>query len=42
MTEKGLKGKDGVEIPKEIAEATSAKYREVFQKLTGKKLEEVL
>lgn len=36
LTENGLKGKEGVEMPTDIAEKTGAKYREAYQMLTGK------
>ncbi|KAK6828090.1 phosphoribosylaminoimidazole-succinocarboxamide synthase [Apiospora arundinis] len=42
LTKEGLKAKEGVEVPKEIADATSSKYKEAFRMLTGKSLEEVL
>ncbi|KAK5660690.1 hypothetical protein OQA88_12054 [Cercophora sp. LCS_1] len=42
LTEKGLKGKDGVEMPPEIAEATGARYQDAFRRLTGRTLEEAL
>ncbi|KAI0130128.1 phosphoribosylaminoimidazole-succinocarboxamide synthase [Xylariales sp. AK1849] len=42
LTKEGLKGKQDVEVPEEIVEATSDRYRDVFELLVGKKLEEVL
>ncbi|KXJ94099.1 putative phosphoribosylaminoimidazole-succinocarboxamide synthase [Microdochium bolleyi] len=42
LTREGLKGKDGVEVPEDIAKATSDKYREVFELLTGRTLEEAM
>lgn len=36
LTSNGLKGKEDVEIPAEIVEKTAAKYREAYEKLTGK------
>ena len=36
LTEFGLKGKQGVEMPKEVVAETVAKYREAFRKLTGR------
>lgn len=42
LTENGLKGKEGVEMPAEIAEATGARYQDAFQRLTGRTLEESL
>ncbi|KAI0839593.1 phosphoribosylaminoimidazole-succinocarboxamide synthase [Hypoxylon sp. FL0890] len=42
LTEKGLKGKEGVEVPEDVLRATGERYREVFRRLTGKTLEEAL
>ncbi|KAI4866625.1 phosphoribosylaminoimidazole-succinocarboxamide synthase [Hypoxylon rubiginosum] len=42
LTENGLKGKEGVEVPEDILRATSDRYKEVFRRLTGKTLEETL
>lgn len=42
LTEKGLKGKEGVEMPADIAEATGMRYQEAFQKLTGRTIDGVL
>jgi len=42
LTEKGLKGKDGVEMPAEIADATAARYQDAFRRLTGKTLSDAL
>jgi phosphoribosylaminoimidazole-succinocarboxamide synthase len=42
LTREGLKGKEGVEMPEEIANKTSEKYQEAFEMLTGKKWEKVL
>ncbi|XXH02375.1 hypothetical protein Hte_008750 [Hypoxylon texense] len=42
LTENGLRGKEGVEVPEEILKATSDRYKEVFRRLTGKTLEEAL
>ncbi|KAK1833142.1 phosphoribosylaminoimidazolesuccinocarboxamide synthase, variant [Podospora conica] len=42
LTAGGLKGKEGVEMPEEIAEATGARYRDAFRMLTGRTLEETL
>ncbi|KAF8249720.1 SAICAR synthetase [Wilcoxina mikolae CBS 423.85] len=36
LTINGLKGKDGVEMPKDIAQKTSEKYVEAYELLTGK------
>ncbi|KAK3697133.1 Bifunctional purine biosynthetic protein ade1 [Vermiconidia calcicola] len=35
LTESGLKGKEGVEMPKDVVEGTSRKYREAYEKLTA-------
>ncbi|KAK0390817.1 hypothetical protein NLU13_0320 [Sarocladium strictum] len=40
LVREGLKGKEGVEIPKEIADKTEEKYKEVFHRLTGKTFDE--
>jgi phosphoribosylaminoimidazole-succinocarboxamide synthase len=37
LTKSGLKRKQGVEMPEEIAANTSRKYLEVYELLTGKK-----
>jgi phosphoribosylaminoimidazole-succinocarboxamide synthase len=42
LTSEGLKGKDGVEMPEEIVNATSEKYQEAFNMLTGETLQEAL
>ncbi|KAI0850745.1 SAICAR synthetase [Daldinia vernicosa] len=42
LTENGLKGKDGVEVPEDVLQATGERYAEVFRRLTGKTLEEAL
>lgn len=42
LTREGLKGKQGVSLPEEVREATLARYKDVFQRLTGKTLEETL
>ncbi len=42
LTKEGLKGKEGVEMPEEIARKTSEKYQEAFEMLTGKRWEAVL
>ncbi|CAJ2504306.1 Uu.00g117000.m01.CDS01 [Anthostomella pinea] len=42
LTKEGLKGKEGVVVPDDVLQATSDRYREVFQRLTGKTLEEAL
>lgn len=35
LTSKGLKGKEGVEVPEEIVEKTADKYKEAYEKITG-------
>jgi phosphoribosylaminoimidazole-succinocarboxamide synthase len=42
LTKEGLKAKEGVEMPEEIARRTSEKYQEAFEMLTGKKWKAVL
>lgn len=42
LTQQGLKYKEGVAMPADIAEATSARYRDAFRRLTGKTLEEAV
>ncbi|OTB04672.1 hypothetical protein M426DRAFT_320537 [Hypoxylon sp. CI-4A] len=42
LTENGLKGKEGVTVPEDVVRATGDRYKEVFQRLTGKTLEEAL
>ncbi|ETI26809.1 phosphoribosylaminoimidazolesuccinocarboxamide synthase [Cladophialophora carrionii CBS 160.54] len=42
LTQNGLKGKDDVEMPDDVVEATRAKYLEAFKVLTGKSLEAAL
>lgn len=37
LTREGLKGKQGVSMPEEVVKNTAEKYREAFEKLTGKK-----
>ncbi len=37
LTKEGLKGKQGVSMPEEVVKNTAEKYREAFEKLTGKK-----
>jgi phosphoribosylaminoimidazole-succinocarboxamide synthase len=39
LTSSGLKGKDGVAMPEEVVQETASKYREAYEKLTGKKWE---
>jgi len=42
LTGEGLKGRDGVEMPEAVVQETARKYREAFQKLTGKNWEKDL
>ncbi|KAK3363395.1 putative phosphoribosylaminoimidazole-succinocarboxamide synthase [Lasiosphaeria hispida] len=42
LTETGLKDKNGVAMTPEIADSTSARYKDAFKRLTGKTLEEAL
>ena len=42
LTKEGLKGKEGVKMPKDVVTGTSKKYEEAFRILTGKSLEEAL
>ncbi|ORY67606.1 phosphoribosylaminoimidazole-succinocarboxamide synthase-like protein [Pseudomassariella vexata] len=42
LTREGLKGVPDVEVPEEVVRATSERYKDVYQRLTGKSLEEAL
>ncbi|VBB73259.1 Putative phosphoribosylaminoimidazole-succinocarboxamide synthase [Podospora comata] len=42
LTKEGLKGKDGVEMPADIAQSTSERYLDAFKRLTGRTLQEAL
>ncbi|KAJ4158392.1 uncharacterized protein LMH87_008919 [Akanthomyces muscarius] len=42
LTANGLKGKPGVVLPDNVVAETTSKYREVFQKLTGKTIDQAL
>ncbi|KAF7533628.1 hypothetical protein G7054_g6933 [Neopestalotiopsis clavispora] len=42
LTENGLKGKPNVTVPEEILTATSERYQDVFERLVGKKLQDVI
>ncbi|KAL1866467.1 Bifunctional purine biosynthetic protein ade1 [Diaporthe australafricana] len=42
LTREGLKGKQGVELAEDVRQATLQKYKEVFQRLTGKSFEQAL
>lgn len=41
LTKEGLKGKQGVRMPESVVQGTVEKYREAYEKLTGKKWTEV-
>ena len=36
LTESGFKGNEGVEMPEDVVTETANKYREAYEKLTGK------
>lgn len=36
LTNSGLKGKDNVSMPEEVVAETASKYREAYEKITGK------
>lgn len=42
LTSNGLKGKPDVELPEAVVKETAAKYQDVFEKLTGKTLDQAL
>ncbi|PQE15204.1 phosphoribosylaminoimidazole-succinocarboxamide synthase protein [Rutstroemia sp. NJR-2017a WRK4] len=42
LTSEGLKSKEGVAMPEDIVSQTAHKYREAFEKLTGRKWEDAL
>ncbi|KAF4635122.1 hypothetical protein G7Y89_g2979 [Cudoniella acicularis] len=42
LVKEGLKGKEGVSMPEEVVKETTAKYREAFETLTGKKWEDAV
>ncbi|KAI0172826.1 phosphoribosylaminoimidazole-succinocarboxamide synthase [Hypoxylon sp. FL1284] len=42
LTDNGLKGKEGIEVPEDVIKATSDRYKEVFRRITGKTLEEAM
>ncbi|PSK34839.1 Phosphoribosylaminoimidazole-succinocarboxamide synthase [Elsinoe australis] len=42
LTKEGLKGKEDVEMPGAVVAQTASKYREAFEKLTGRKWDEAL
>lgn len=42
LTKEGLKGKQDVEMPEAVVAQTASKYREAFEKLTGRKWDEAL
>ncbi|CAN8100282.1 unnamed protein product [Discula destructiva] len=42
LTREGLKGKQGVSLPEEVRQATLGRYKDVFQRLTDKTVEEAI
>jgi phosphoribosylaminoimidazole-succinocarboxamide synthase len=42
LTREGLKGKQGVKLAEDVRQGTLQKYKEVFQRLTGKSFEQAL
>lgn len=42
LTKSGLKGKQDVKMPEDVVNGTAEKYKEAFEKLTGKNWEEAL
>ncbi|KAK1990981.1 saicar synthetase [Colletotrichum falcatum] len=42
LVARGLKGREGVELPDDVCRATAGKYKEVFQKLVGKSFDDVV
>lgn len=42
LTSSGLKGKEGVEMPPDVAEKTFDGYRTAFEKLVGRSWEDVV
>ncbi|EHK24809.1 uncharacterized protein TRIVIDRAFT_72060 [Trichoderma virens Gv29-8] len=42
LTNSGLKGKPNVELPEAVVNETAQKYKDVFEKLTGKTLDQAL
>ncbi|KAF4121070.1 phosphoribosylaminoimidazole-succinocarboxamide synthase [Geosmithia morbida] len=42
LIDNGLKGKQGVSLPDDVVRETTAKYREVFEKLTGRSIDDAL
>lgn len=42
LVREGLKGKEGVSMPEEVVEGTAGRYREAFEKLTGRKWEDAV
>ncbi|KAL7946395.1 SAICAR synthase-like protein [Trichoderma barbatum] len=42
LTNSGLKGKPNVELPEAVVKETAEKYRDVFERLTGKTLDQAL
>ncbi|KFH45854.1 Phosphoribosylaminoimidazole-succinocarboxamide synthase-like protein [Hapsidospora chrysogenum ATCC 11550] len=42
LIDNGLKGKEGVSLPDDVVRETTSKYREVFERLTGRSLDQAL
>lgn len=42
LVREGLKGKQGVSMPEDVVSGTAEKYREAFEKLTGRKWQEAI
>jgi len=42
LTKAGLQGKQGFKMPEEVVQNTAAKYREAFEKLTGRRWSDVV
>lgn len=42
LVQEGLKGKQGITMPDEVVKGTAEKYREAFEKLTGRKYEDAI
>ncbi|KAF1365717.1 phosphoribosylaminoimidazole-succinocarboxamide synthase [Lizonia empirigonia] len=36
LTSNGLKGKEGIKVPEDVVKQTAAKYKEAYEKITGK------
>ncbi|KAH6677658.1 putative phosphoribosylaminoimidazole-succinocarboxamide synthase [Halenospora varia] len=42
LVREGLKGKEGVSMPEDVVKGTAGRYREAFEKLTGRKWEDAV